>query len=84
MDEEFHRITSRFVVLTEDGRTYEVEEMTRYMQIAVVGGETDTVRVDKHFRTTSGLRVCRLSEDTFGIFDPEIRRGTDPVVARRH
>lgn len=83
MDEEFERVTSRFDVLTEDGRTYEIEETTRYMRIAVVGGDTDTVKVDRHYRTTSGRRVCRLSEDTFGIYDPDVQTGVDAVIARR-
>lgn len=84
MDEEFHRVTSTFTVLTEDGRTYEIEETTRYMRIAVVGGDTDTVRIDRHYQTTSGLRVCKLSEDTFGILDSDLLGGTDAAIAKRH
>jgi len=41
---------SRLAVLTEDGRTCEVEETKRYMRVAVVGGENDSARVDKHRR----------------------------------
>lgn len=82
MDEEFRRVTSRFVVVTEDGRGYEVEETTRYMRIELVGGDTDTVKIDRHYRTTSGIRVCRLSEDTYGVFDPDPRTGVDAVIAR--
>lgn len=83
MDEAFYRVTSRFVVVTEDGRRYEVEETTRYMRVDLVGGETDTVRVDRHYRTTSGIRVCRLSNDFYGVYDPDVQAGTDAVIAKR-
>jgi hypothetical protein len=66
------RMTDKFLVQTDDGRTFEVCEYTEFVKTREFGKASQMVEGLKSLRTTDGLDVNFIQEGVYKIVELEV------------